>query len=161
MNRVFIIILGGIIVAYSNAISTYRETKVKTASQGQLIIMLYDACVKNLDRALGFLKSNVGDNKDPGNIERVSSAILKTQELITELTVSLDFEQGGEIANNLFSLYTRFSKELLEANITQDARRISTVRNLLDDLKSAWVEISAKTSTDTAGIAVTGLNIAG
>lgn len=161
MNRVFIIILGGIIVAYSNAISTYRETKVKTASQGQLIIMLYDACVKNLDRALGFLKSNVGDNKDPGNIERVSSAILKTQELITELTVSLDFEQGGEIANNLFSLYTWFSKELLEANITQDAKRISTVRNLLDDLKSAWVEISAKNSTDTAGIAVTGLNIAG
>jgi len=161
MNRVFIIILGGIIVAYSNAISTYRETKVKTASQGQLIIMLYDACVKNLDRALGFLKSNVGDNKDPGNIERVSSAILKTQELITELTVSLDFEQGGEIANNLFSLYTWFGRELLEANITQDARRISTVRNLLDDLKSAWVEISAKNSTDTAGIAVTGLNIAG
>jgi len=161
MNRVPVIVLGGIIVAYVNAISTYRETKVKTASQGQLIIMLYDACVKNLDQALELLKLNAGEHKNPANIEKISRAILKTQELITELTVSLDFEQGGEIAGNLFSLYTWFSKELVEANITQDGSRVQTVRNLLDDLKSAWVEISLKSSADTAGKAITGLDIAG
>jgi len=148
-------------VAYSNAISTYRETKVKTASQGQLIIMLYDGAVKNLDLALELLGTNAGDKKNPANIEKISSAILKAQEIITELTVSLDFEQGGEIAKNLFSLYTWFNKELLEANITQDINKTITVRNLLSELKGAWAEIVAKNNPEAAGKVVSGLNIAG
>jgi len=146
---------------YTNAISTYKETKVKTASQGQLVMMLYDEAVKCLDRALELLSLNVGGKKNPGNIEKISKSILKTQEIITELTVSLDFEQGGEIAKSLFALYTWFNKELLEANIAQDMRRITAVRYQLNELRSAWAEIAAKTSPETAGKSVAGVNIAG
>ena len=148
-------------MAYTNAISTYRETRVKTASQGQLIIMLYDEAVKHLDRGLELLDLNNRGKKNPGNIEKISKSILKAQEIITELTVSLDFEQGGEIAKNLFSLYTWFNKELLESNIHQDIKRITAVRNLLSELRSAWTEIVAKNSSETSGKAVTGVNIAG
>jgi len=148
-------------LAYTNPISTYKETRVKTASQGQLIIMLYDEAVKHLDRGLELLGMNKGGKKNPGNIEKISKSILKTQEIITELTVSLDFDQGGEIAKNLFSLYTWFNKELLESNISQDVHRITAVRNLLNELRSAWTEIVAKNSSETAGKAVTGVNIAG
>jgi flagellar protein FliS len=151
----------GTILAYTNAISTYRETKVKTASQGQLVMMLYDEAIKCLDRALELLGLNVGGKKNPGNIEKISKSILKTQEIITELTVSLDFEQGGEIAKSLFSLYTWFNKELFEANIRQDMRRLTSVRNQLNELRSAWAEIAAKTSLETAGKSVAGVNIAG
>jgi flagellar protein FliS len=104
---------------------------------------------------------NTGGKKNPGNIEKISKSILKTQEIITELTVSLDFEQGGEIAKSLFSLYTWFNKELLEANIAQDMRRITAVRFQLNELRSAWAEIAAKTSPETAGKSVAGVNIAG
>ena len=148
-------------MAYTNAISTYKETRVKTASQGQLIIMLYDEVVKHLDRGLELLGLNTGGKKNPGNIEKISKAILKAQEIITELTVSLDFEQGGEIARNLFSLYTWFNRELLEANIHQDPHRVTAVRNQLNELRSAWAEIAAKNSSETPGKAVTGVNIAG
>ena len=148
-------------MAYANAISTYRETRVKTASQGQLILMLYDEAVKHLDRGLELINLNIGGRKNPGNIEKISRAILKTQEIITELTVSLDFEQGGEIAKNLFSLYTWFNRELLESNIHQDAKRIGAVRQQLSDLRSAWAEIAAKNSAETSGKQVTGVNIAG
>jgi flagellar secretion chaperone FliS len=151
----------GTILPYTNAISTYKETKVKTASQGQLVMMLYDEAVKSLDRALELLSLNAGGKKNPGNIEKISKSILKTQEIITELTVSLDFEQGGEIAKSLFSLYTWFNKELLEANIAQDMRRITAVRYQLNELRSAWAEIAAKTSPETAGKSVAGVNIAG
>jgi flagellar protein FliS len=151
----------GTILAYTNAISTYRETRVKTASQGQLIIMLYDEAVKHLDMSLELLALNVGGKKNPGNIEKISKSILKAQEIVTELTVSLDFDQGGEIAKNLFSLYSWFNKELLEANISQDIRRITAVRNQLSELRSAWAEIAAKTSSEAPEKAVTGVNIAG
>ena len=148
-------------MAYTNAISTYRETRVKTASQGQLIIMLYDEAVKSLDRSLETLGLNVGGRQNPGTIENISKSILKAQEIITELTVSLDFEQGGDIAKNLFSLYTWFNKELLEANISHDPQRITSVRNQLNELRAAWVEIASKTNAESAGKTVPGVNIAG
>jgi flagellar protein FliS len=132
-------------LAYTNALSAYRETRIKTASQGQLIIMLYDEAVKHLDRGLDLLEKNMTGKKDPGKIELINKAVLKTQEIITELMVSLDFEQGGEIAKNLFALYTWFNKELLEANIKQDIRRITIIRNMLNELRGAWNEVVAKT----------------
>ena len=148
-------------MAYTNAISTYKETRVKTASQGQLIIMLYEEALKHLDRGLELLGLINESRKNPGNIEKISKSILRAQEIITELTVSLDFEQGGDIAKNLFSLYTWFNKELLAANISQDVRRVTAVRNQLNELRSAWAEIASKNSSETAGRVVTGVNIAG
>jgi flagellar protein FliS len=148
-------------VAYKSALSTYKETRIKTASQGQLIIMLYDEAVKQLDRGLELLALNHADKKKTGRIEQISKAIVKTQEIITELMVSLDFDNGGEIAQNLFSLYTWFNRELLEANIKQDIKRITAVRNLLADLRSAWQEIAAKNAADVANREIVGVNIAG
>jgi flagellar protein FliS len=121
--------------------------------------MLYDEAIKNLDRGLDLL--NTGEKKNPGNIEKISKSILKAQEIITELTVSLDFDQGGEIAKNLFSIYTWFNKELLESNISHDVRRITAIRNQLSELRSAWAEVAAKSNPETAGKAATGVNIAG
>ena len=148
-------------MAVKNALSTYKETRIKTASQGQLIIMLYDEVVKQLDHGLELLKLNDAGKKEPGRIEQIGKAIMKTEEIITELMVSLDFEQGGEISKNLFALYTWFNRELLEANISQDTRRVMTVRNMINELRGAWHEIVAKNAAETANREVTGINIAG
>jgi flagellar protein FliS len=151
----------GNILVYKNALSTYKETRVKTASQGQLVIMLYDEAVKQLDRGLELLAMNGLDGKAPGRIEQIGKAVMKTEEIITELMVSLDFDQGGEISKNLFSLYTWFNRELLEANIRQDVNRIKAVRDMLDDLRIAWHEIVAKNVAEAAGREVVGVDIAG
>jgi len=148
-------------LAYNNALSTYRETRIKTASQGQLIIMLYNEAVRQLDQALNQLNLNDSVKRDPGRIEVISKAIVKTQEIVSELMVSLDFEQGGDIATNLFSLYTWFNRELMEANIGQDARRITIVRNHIDQLRGSWQEIVTTNAAETAHREVVGLNIAG
>ena len=147
-------------MAYKNALSTYKETKIKTASQGQLVIMLYDEAVKKLNLALEMLELN-NQKKEPGKIEQISKAVMKTEEIITELMVSLDFDQGGEIAKNLFSLYSWFNKELLEANIAQDLDRIRVVRDMISDLRSTWNEIATKYTDEPVSREVVGLNIAG
>jgi len=123
--------------------------------------MLYAEAVRQLDQALYLLEMNDTGKKDPGRIEKIGKAVVKTQEIVSELMVSLDFEQGGDIARNLFALYTWFNRELMEANISQDARRISGVRNLLDDLRGAWQEIVATNAAETSNREVVGLNIAG
>ena len=147
-------------MAYQNALSTYKETKIKTAGQGQLIIMLYDAAIRNLDEALFLLQTNDTGKRDPGKIEKTGKALVKTQEIISELMVSLDFDQGGDIANNLFALYTWFNRELMEANITQDAKRISIVRSHIENLRNAWQEIISSTAFESAGTEILGVNIA-
>ncbi len=147
-------------MAYQNAVSTYKETKIKTAGQGQLIIMLYNTAIRQLDEALFLLQANDTGKRDPGKIEKIGKAVVKTQEIISELMVSLDFEQGGEIAVNLFSLYTWFNRELMEANINQDARRILIVKNHIENLRNAWQEVVSSNAFETAGTEVLGVNIA-
>jgi flagellar protein FliS len=146
-------------MANTNALSAYKETRIRTASQGQLIMMLYDEAVKQLDSALKLLGLNMSGKKDPSRIEIIGKAIVKTQDIFTELMVSLDFDQGGDIAKNLFALYTWFNKELLEAHMVQDLTRITAVRNMADELRGAWGEASAKTKAE--GRPSEGLNIAG
>lgn len=149
-------------MAYTNALSAYKETRIKTASQGQLILMLYDKAVQHLDQGLRLLNINSAGRKDPGKIEEINKSILKTQEIITELMVSLDFELGGEISKNLFSLYTWFNQELFEANIRQEPDRIAAVRNMLSELRGAWSEIVTKNMTESRQKEpAVGINIAG
>jgi len=149
-------------MSYKNASSSYKEAKVKTAGRGQLIIMLYDEAVKQLTKATELLDLNEKEKKDPGRIEQISKAVLKTEEIITELTVSLDFDNGGDIAKNLFSIYTWFNRELVEANINHDLNRMLTVKDMLLDLRNTWNTIAnQKTAESPNREAAVGLNIAG
>jgi flagellar protein FliS len=122
--------------------------------------MLYDAAIRNLDEALFLLQTNDTGKRDPGKIEKTGKAVVKTQEIIAELMVSLDFDQGGDIANNLFALYTWFNRELMEANITQDAKRISIVRSHIENLRNAWQEIISSTAFESSNTEILGVNIA-
>ena len=148
-------------MGYKDASSTYKETRIKTAGQGQLIVMLYDEAVKQLTKATDLLELNKTDKKDPGRIEQISKAIMKTEEILTELMVSLDFEQGGEISKNLFSLYTWFNRELVEANISQNVNRILTVRDLLAELRNTWSTVASQAPAENTNREAVGLNIAG
>ena len=148
-------------MAYKNASSTYKETKIKTASQGQLIVMLYDEAIRQLNMAVELLNLNNTQKKDPGRIEQIGKSVMRAEEIITELMVSLDFEQGGEISKNLFSLYTWFNRELLEANINKDIHRIVTVRDMLSDLKVTWSKVASSNTAEQSNREAVGLNIAG
>ena len=122
-------------MGYTNPYSVYKETGVKTASQGKLIVMLYEEAVKQLTNASELFEDAV---ISPRNIEALNKAIVKTQEIITELMVSLDMERGGDIAKNLMSLYVFFNEELVRANIARDKKKIDSVQKMMADLLSAW-----------------------
>jgi flagellar secretion chaperone FliS len=117
--------------------------------------MLYDEAIKQLDIAIDLMKAGCHE------IERINKALVKSQEIITELTASLDFEQGGEIATDLFSLYMFFNRELLEANLKKDPEKTGNIRGLMNELRGAWVEANAKVSTESLQSRSGGINIAG
>ena len=117
---------------YANPANPYRQyivNKVETASPLMLIIMLYDEAIKMCAQA----RDDLGMDK-----ESVHNKLIKAQKIITELTVSLNMEAGGEVAENLKSLYIYLHMRLVEGNIENSADKIDEVVHILRDLREAW-----------------------
>lgn len=119
-----------------NPLHQYKETQINTANQGKLIVMLYDGAIRFLNVAI--------ENMDLKTYDIVNNNIIKAQDIITELLLSLNMKEGGQISSNLFNLYLFFKKRLLEANIQKDVEMIRDVLNQLIILRNAWDKISAK-----------------
>lgn len=140
----------------SNPLKAYKETQIKTATPGQLIIMLYDGAIKNINIAIEELK------KKSRKLDIVSNGIIKAQDIISELMVSLDFEQGGDISKNLFSIYIYMNRELLNANIKKDFNPLEAVKTMLMELRDAWNQIVEKVNYENSNVqSGGGINIAG
>ena len=117
----------------------YRQTQIMTASPMELIIMLYDEAIRSLATAEDAFK-----NDQPDRIPEINNNLLKAQNIITELTVSLDMEKGGAIATNLQRLYDFMSRHLSIANVSKSARPIKEVREMMGELRDAWKEVAEK-----------------
>jgi len=119
--------------ASSNPYQAYQDNQVSTADQKQLIVMLYEGAIK-------FLKIAI-ENMDFKTYDVVNENIIKAQDIITELMLSLDMDKGGEIATNLMSIYSYWKKDLLEANVAKETPKIESVISLMQNLKDGWAQI--------------------
>jgi flagellar protein FliS len=128
-------------------VNAYRETRVKTAGQGTLIVMLYDEAIRQLESAL----VNIGtDGKVAASETEVyHKGIAKAQEIIGELMVALDMEKGGDVAKNLLALYIFFNQELLAVGVKADRQKLKSVVTMMDDLREAWVVAARDTVEQT------------
>lgn len=138
-----------------NPLNAYKETTIRTAGQGQLIVMLYQECSRQLSLAEHGLTS--GKPK----YDEIHNYIVKAQDIITELNASLDLQQGGEIAQNLMNLYLYFNQQLMEANLEKNSDKVRGVRVFMEDLGAAWKEISGSSASVSEPMASSGINIAG
>jgi len=114
----------------------YLEAQVKTASPLQLVCMLYDGAIKFANFAIAGIKE--------GNIEKKTVNIVKTEKIINELRISLNFEKGGEIATNLDKLYDFIYTYLIDANTNDDILKLEHVVKMLSTLRESWQSISNK-----------------
>jgi len=146
-------------MSFQNAYSAYQKTNVNTASQGRLVVLLYEGAIKQLTTALTFIDED-GKIK-PGDIEKFGICIQKAQAIITELEVSLDMEKGGDIAKNLMSLYVFFNEELIHASISRDTEKINSVLRMLKELAESWKVIANSTANAPAAKVENALNILG
>ena len=146
-------------MGYSNAYNAYQKTNVNTASQGRLVVLLYEGIIKQLTLAETYIEED-GKIK-PKNIEQFGICIQKAQAIITELQVSLDMEKGGDIARNLMSLYVFFNEELLAANINHNKEKIEFVLKMVKELADSWRQIANSVANAPAAAVQNVLNIQG
>lgn len=112
--------------------NTYKTQEIQTASQEQILIMLYEGAIRFLNISKAGLEER--------NLEKFHSNVTRTQRIIMEFMTSLDFEVGGEVAQNLFQLYEYLHYRLVQANLKKDVTMIDEVLKHLRELKETWEE---------------------
>ncbi len=119
-----------------SSIDQYRKSAVSGASPLQLVIMLYDGALRFMEAGRhAMLKREVYQQNDN---------LTKAQRIISELLSTLDLQQGGEVAKNLFSIYTYVYDKLVEANLEDKPEIVEECTTILSELRESWVELEKR-----------------
>lgn len=120
--------------AYTRAAQSYGSvqlvTGVASADNVQLIQMLFDGLSESLASARGHIEN--------GNIVDKSNALSRASRIVVGLQGALDFERGGELANNLNELYAYMTRRILHVNASNDLQALAEVSSLVRDISVAW-----------------------
>lgn len=111
-------------------LNAYRQTAVTTASKEQVLIMLYEGAIKHLRKASECCQKN--------DLAGKGTAVGKAHDIINELSNSLDFQIGGEVAKNLERLYSYMVEQIVQGNINNDADKFDQARNMMETLLEGW-----------------------
>ncbi|WP_105282722.1 flagellar export chaperone FliS [Escherichia sp. MOD1-EC5457] len=109
------------------------ESAVMSASQQQLVTMLFDGVLSALVRARLFMQ----DNNQEGKGVSLSKAI---SIIDNGLRIGLDEESQDELTQNLITLYSYMIRRLLQANLRNDVSAVEEVETLMRNLADAWKE---------------------
>ena len=108
----------------------YRTITTQTASQGQLLLQLYQGAMKQIGQARVAIESN-----DPAAAHH---HIMRAQDIVQELHHTLDHKQSPELAGRLAALYSYFRQRLIAANIQKDVQPLDEILGMLRQLHGAW-----------------------
>lgn len=121
----------------------YKTSSADTNDQGKLILVTYDVAIKHARLALEKFE-------DKKAIEERAKHIFKVQDALEELQQSLNLDAGGEIAANLYNLYSFMFRASVDANISNNRSKLEEVLNYLETLRTAWGEATVKAKAEAA-----------
>lgn len=111
------------------------NTAIESASPHKLVLMLYDALLKQLRIAKMHIERRETALK--------GAAISKAISFIDQgLRLGLDLERGGSIASQLLALYDYSTARLLHANLHNDMAAVDEVIRLIEPIRGAWAAIN-------------------
>ena len=120
-----------------NAMESYGAgnlaSQAATANRVDLIQMLFDGLIESLTAAQGHLQR--------GAIQEKGKSLSRASRSVDGLQSSLDFQKGGELAQNLNELYSYVTRRLIHANAHNDAQALSEVHGLMSDIRQAWQDV--------------------
>jgi flagellar protein FliS len=117
-------------LAYQSAANYGR---VAAATPHGLIALLLDGAVERIARARGCIE-NKGYTEKAALLHRAVA-------IIDELRSNLDLKSGGELASNWSELYDYMCRQLLKATVDNDVVVLDEVLGLLNQIRSAWLEV--------------------
>ncbi|WP_195970692.1 flagellar export chaperone FliS [Clostridium thermobutyricum] len=120
---------------YNNAYNVYKNNSITYASKDQLLLMIVDGAVKFSKIAREALKE--------GNVRKAHENLIKTQDIFSELMISLD-TNSEEWAKNIFNIYAFIKESLVKANLKKDIEELEKVIPLIEEVRDLWYEVEKK-----------------
>lgn len=124
---------------YQQVLNQYKsielQTRIDTASPHELIELLLQGARSHIATAQGNIQRN--------QIKEKGEHIGKALSIVEGLKMSLNHEQGGEIAGNLLKLYDYIQHLLLKANLNNDEDLLAQSNVLLSEIHQAWQSINS------------------
>ena len=114
-------------------ITGYKKTVLATTDRVQIILMLYEGILNHIKIA----KHKV----ERGDVLTKGTHLSKATLIVTELSNILDMEKGGEISQNLRSLYTYVVQRLVYANLNNDLAALEEAEKVVGTIKDGWKEM--------------------
>lgn len=110
----------------------YKKTSIHTASKEQILLMLYQAAIKNCMKGIEAIEKN--------QVAQKGEFIGKLQDIVIELNNSLDFDVESTIAEELSSLYDYILFASTQANMKIDKVPLEGCLKILNTLYDGWKE---------------------
>jgi flagellar protein FliS len=104
------------------------------AEPARRIVMLYDEAIAAI-RIAGMAAAS-------GDIEGRCNAVTAAMEIVGFLYMTLDSEQGGEVAANLGSIYAHVMAQLPRVNVYNDVETAERMVAMLEPLRDSWNELA-------------------
>lgn len=121
--------------------NAYKQVDVETASQGKLIVMLFNGAIQRASEASRLIENG-------GAIVDIHNNLTRAQDIISELRAALNMEIGGEIAANLDRSYEYLYHLLVTANLKKEVAPLTECIELMTQLRDTWDEVFAKNAQD-------------
>ena len=112
------------------AYQEHQDEDVLAATPLNFVVLLYRGALDAIGSARRYLRL--------GDIRARSRAITKAMLIVTELSLSLNHNEGGELSRNLAELYAYIETLLIKANFEQCDPPLAEAEGLLGTLAEAW-----------------------
>ena len=116
----------------------YRQLSVQSATPLGLVVMLYDGAIAALRQAVTAIEAHDIPNK--------CIHLNRAQAIILQLEGTLNFEQGGEVAQTLKALYVHARAQILKANIEDSPEILRALIEKTSTVREAWYEADHRPS---------------
>jgi len=107
-----------------------RQQQANEAAPHEMIAMLFDGAINALNKMLWFIEHS--------ETEQRGKAASKAIAIVNGMRDCLDMQVGGELAENLYSVYSFIAKDLLRANYENDAVATQESLRILRTIKESW-----------------------
>ena len=115
--------------------TTERNALAETEDNHKLVLVMFDALMKSIEIYI----DNIDVKK--ADLELRSKHFSRALTIIYSLQSSLDFEKGGEIADNLFQTY-EFARQMIITSIKDmDETGPQRALALLGEIREAWAQM--------------------
>ena len=110
-----------------------RTSQAVVADNVELIQMLFDGLIDSLVTARGHIER--------GSIEEKNKSLMRAGRIVIGLQGALDLEKGGDLANNLYELYSYVTRRLIHVNARNDLAVLQEIYVLMSDIRQAWRDV--------------------